>query len=213
MTDRTADPPFDDEEPPLTGPLAAFYGWAAAGKGAPLLFTASLLEALGLPLPPDFLLGGLVVGAPWRTKRLVGVCLLGSVLGGAITYFAAPLLWERHRGAIEARFGFAGYSNEGLRLVHGDFVHHGWWSALFAGLLPVSFHRQAFTAGVFRAEQAFVPFLFATVVAHAFRYLIGAGLAAFFADALKPMTARRPGASVLVVLFLAALLVARGLAP
>jgi membrane protein YqaA with SNARE-associated domain len=208
MSERPIDDWTEPVEPPLTGPLEAIYRRAERGRGLGLLALFAALESVGIPLPPDFLLAGLCVGAPSRTGRFVSVATVSSVVGGAVAYLTAPRVWENPaiRGFLEERLAFAGYTDQGLRSLHAEYALHGWWAALGAGLRPAAYHAHAFTAGVFSSAEPLVPFLFASVISHLIRFFLIGGTAAFFADLLRPGTARRPATtiSVCVVLWIAA---------
>lgn len=200
MVERTVDDWIDPEDPPLSGPLEAVYRRAETGGGGTLLGVFACLQALGLPMPADLLLAAFCTGAPSRTKRFVLIAVAASVLGGSATYWAAAPLWETPAVAAFAseHLEFARFTDKGLRDVHEGYVRHGWWTALFAGLRPVAYHRHAFTAGVFRQEEPFGPFAFASLLSHALRFLAVGGMAAFFADLLRPVTARRPFRTIFI---------------
>ena len=194
MSERPADDWTEPVEPPLTGPVEAIYRFSEQGRGLGLLVAFAFLESCGLPLPPDFLLAALCIGAPHRTKRLVFAAALGSVVGGALTYLSAPAIWEMPavRSFADRYLAFAGYTDTGLRTLNESFVHHGWWAAFFAGLKPAAFPSHAFTAGILSAEEPLLPYLIASFFSHALRFFMIAGAAAFFSDLLRPGTARRP---------------------
>ena len=74
--------------------------WADTPYGAPALFLLAFAESSFFPVPPDVLLGPLVLGNRKKWLRFAVVCSLASVLGGIAGYGIGRFAWDQVSGVF-----------------------------------------------------------------------------------------------------------------
>jgi membrane protein YqaA with SNARE-associated domain len=74
--------------------------WADTPYGAPALFCLSFAESSFFPVPPDVLLGPLVLGNRRKWLRFAVICSLASVLGGMAGYGIGRFAWDQLAGVF-----------------------------------------------------------------------------------------------------------------
>lgn len=151
-------------------PLYDFALRLAGGRYAlPALAGTAMVEATFPFVPPDVMLGPMVLARRERAFFYAFVCTLGSVAGGAvgyaIGYFAAAL------GArILALSGHAG----ALADFHAWFAQWGLAVILIKGLTPVPYMLVTIASGL--ARFSFPVFIAASVVTRGGRFFLEAAL-------------------------------------
>lgn len=74
--------------------------WADTPYGGPALFVLSFAESSFFPVPPDVLLGSLVLGNRRKWLRYAIICSLASVLGGMAGYGIGRFAWNQLSGVF-----------------------------------------------------------------------------------------------------------------
>lgn len=155
------------------------------------MLTWAVAEALAWPVIPDFLLLPLVVLAPARWKHLCVAALVGSLLGGMVSYATGPT------GAGAALLDNAPLVTERMTDVARERLESGGAPALLtqplAGIPYKAFSYQSAAAGV--AAGDFVLF---SALARGARFLAVGLLAALAGRFLRPLW-ERFGPHLLVV--------------
>jgi membrane protein YqaA with SNARE-associated domain len=184
--------------------LRPLYDWAmrlAAGRWAlPALAGAAMLEATFPFVPPDVMLGPMVLARRERAWLYAAVCTLASVLGGcigyAVGYFTSGLAVELL--TMSGRTG-------GLASFQALFAKVGLAVILIKGLTPVPYMIVTLASGL--AHFSLPVFIGASLITRGGRFFLVAGLlqhprAKAFID--RHLTALVVGALVLLVAALAA---------
>jgi membrane protein YqaA with SNARE-associated domain len=151
-------------------PLYEFALRLAAGRYAlPALAGVAVVEATFPFVPPDVMLGPMVLARRERAWLYALVCTVGSVTGGmvgyAIGFFAASLA-----GRILALSGHA----NGLADFHAWFAQWGLAVILIKGLTPVPYMLVTIASGL--ARFSFPVFVAASVVTRGGRFFLEAAL-------------------------------------
>lgn len=146
------------------------WGWVA------LLFIA-LFEASWFPLPPDILLIALCLGATKKSFRFASICLVGSIVGAALSYGIGHFLWIAPDGeptAIANFFYDHVFSVESFQNVANLYDKYNFWIIFTAGFTPLPFKLFTIAGGMF--DINFVMFIIASIVARGLRFFLIAGL-------------------------------------
>lgn len=134
-----------------------------------LLFVASFLETIVVPIPIELVLIPFMLTNRhrlWRTATVVTAgCLAASVLGYGVGYW---LFESVGRWAIES-LGW----QEGYEQFRALFAAHGFWAILAIGVVPIPFQTAMLAAGA--AAYPVHMFVLAATIARGIRYF---GLAA-----------------------------------
>lgn len=153
--------------------LRTAYDWAirvAAGRWAmPALALMALVEATFPFVPPEAMLGPMVLARRERAWLYAAICTAGSVSGGMVGYalgfFLAPLglAWLKFVGQPEALASFQHL-----------FAQYGLWVILVKGFTPVPYMLVTIASGV--ARFSFPVFVAASIVTRGGRFFLGAAL-------------------------------------
>ena len=116
----------------------------ASGPWAvPVLAAVSFAESSFLPIPPDALLGPMVLARREKAWLYALVCTVGSVLGGlfgyAIGFYLAPFGLK-----LLALMGHAG----GLASFQAWYARFGLWVILIKGLTPIPYKLVTIASGL-----------------------------------------------------------------
>ena len=169
--------------------MKRLYDWMmriAASRRAPwALALVSFVESSFFPIPPDVMLIPMVLSrreqAWWYATVATVASVLGGMLGYAIGYYAyqaigLPIL--EFYGKASALDGFKAFVPE-----------YGVEAIIIKGMTPIPFKVVTIAAGV--AGMAFVPFVFASIIARAMRFYLVAGLLYFFGQPIRGFIERR----------------------
>lgn len=185
--------------------LRKLYDWvfslARHRRATPALAAVSFAESAFFPIPPDVMLGPMVLARPERAWFYATVCTLASVAGGLlgylIGYFLEPLgLW------ILAAMGKA----EAFETSKAMFQEHGAWVILIKGLTPIPYKLITISAGIFRFDLAL--FIALSVVTRGARFFIVAFVLKRWGEPMLAIVEKRLAmvTILLVVLLVAGLL-------
>ena len=163
--------------------IRRLYDWAlrqAAGKHAQAaLFLVAFVEASFFPLPPDVLLIAMVIASREKWVRYFGICLLGSVLGGAAGYLIGLGVWE----AVSGFFFSHVFSEAAFNRVREIYVKYDFWAVFTAAFTPIPYKVFTITAGV--AHIDFPRFMIASLVGRGGRFILVAYLLYHFGAPVK----------------------------
>ena len=133
--------------------LRKLYDWvfslARSQHATPAMAVVSFTESSFFPIPPDVMLGPMVLARPDRAYYYATVCtvasVLGAILGYAIGYFLTDvgmmiLTWLGKADTFEASKAL--------------FQEHGAWVILIKGLTPIPFKLITIASGIFQFNLA-----------------------------------------------------------
>ena len=168
--------------------LRRLYDWAmglAASRHAPAgLFAVSFAESSFFPVPPDVMLGPMVLANPNRAFVYAGICTAASVLGGllgyAIGFHLEPLgLW------LLTLMGHP----EGQQAFQKWFDQWGLWVILIKGATPIPYKLVTIASGL--AHFSLVTFIWASILTRGVRFFTVAALLKYFGPAIREEFERR----------------------
>ena len=158
---------------------------AASPRATWWLFGIAFAEASFFPIPPDALLIPMSLARPDRAWRFAAICLLGSVLGGALGYLIGYAVFDQlARPLIE----FYGYG-ERFAAFQALYAQYGLWVILIKGLTPIPYKIVTIASGA--AKFSFPLFMAASVVTRGARFFLVAALLRYFGTAVRDFIERR----------------------
>ena len=164
-------------------------GLAGGRFALPALAAMAFTDGSFFPMPPDLLLGPMVLAKPQRSWLYAAVTTLSSILGGcvgyAIGFFLTPLGFK-----LLALTGHGDY----LAKFQAWFHAFGLWLILIKGFIPIPYQLVAISAGL--AHFPFAIFVSASLVTRGARFFLEAYLL------------RHPGAKAFIDEHLAVLTIA-----
>lgn len=176
------------------------YEWVmrlAGSRHAPAsLAVISFAESSFFPIPPDVMLGPMVLANRNKAFVYAGICTVASVLGGMLGY--AIGLWLEPVGQTILRlFGHP----EGQAEFEKWFDQWGLAVILIKGLTPIPYKLVTITAGL--AHFDLFTFVWASIVTRGARFFIVAAILKYFGEAmLKEFERRLNLYSVLLLILL-----------
>jgi membrane protein YqaA with SNARE-associated domain len=157
------------------------YDWVmglAASKRAPVALAAiSFAESSFFPIPPDVMLGPMVLARREKAFLYAGICTLASVLGGLLGY-AIGVYLEPIGMFILKVFGHP----EGKAEFQHWFDQWGLGVILIKGLTPIPYKLVTITAGFARFDL--FTFVWASVVTRGARFFAVAAILKYFGPAM-----------------------------
>jgi membrane protein YqaA with SNARE-associated domain len=157
------------------------YDWVmnlAASKRAPTALAAiSFAESSFFPIPPDVMLGPMVLARRDKAFVYAGICTLASVLGGLLGY-AIGVYLEPVGMFILKVFGHP----EGREEFQRWFDQWGLGVILIKGLTPIPYKLVTITAGFARFDL--FTFIWASVLTRGARFFIVAGILKYAGPAM-----------------------------
>ena len=173
--------------------------WADTPSAAWALFILAFAEASFFPIPPDVLLIAMAVAAPKKSLRYAGICLAGSVAGGALGYVIGKFFFD----AVGAPLLDLYHGWHTYEAITAKFQEHGFLYIFAAALTPIPYKVFTIAAGVCRVN--FAVLVAASVVGRGLRFFAVGGLFLVFGARIKRFIERY--LNLLTVLFLVLLLV------
>lgn len=164
------------------------YEWVMALAGsrhAPAsLAVISFAESSFFPIPPDVMLGPMVLARRDKAFVYAGICTLASVLGGLLGYFIGMHLEPVGLFLLK----LAGHP-EGQAEFQGWFDQFGLWVILAKGLTPIPYKLVTITAGF--AHFDLFTFVWASVLTRGVRFFAVAAILKYFGPAMLAEFERR----------------------
>lgn len=158
-----------------------------------LLFAASFLETIVVPIPIELILIPFMLANPRRVWRTAGAVTLGCLAASVLGYGVGFLLFE---SAGEWAIQHLGWQS-GYRRFQDLFATHGFWAILALGVVPVPFQTAMLAAGT--AEYPLPLFVLAATLARGIRYFGLALLVELFGERTIVYWERNRWATVLAV--------------
>ncbi len=147
--------------------------WARNRHAPAYLFGTSVAESIFFPIPVDVMLAPMTLATPRRWWKLALLATLGSVLGGVVGFLLGQFALEAVMPWIE-RAGQA----QTFADINAMFEKYGFWIVVVAGFTPIPY--KVFTIASGAAGMALLPFVLGSIVGRAGRFLMVAGLVAWF---------------------------------
>lgn len=185
----------------LSSPRAWLHRLDQSRHGLWLLFAASMLETLALPIPIETILIPWMLCHPHRKWKIAGVALAGNLTGAALGYYTGVFAMDTWGDALIRFFG----SEEAYTAFEQRMAEDGFTAILAIGVVPVPFQLAMLAAG--GSGYSFVLFMLAAMLARGLRYFGLATLVAVAGDQALQLWQRhsRPlgiGAIALLALWL-----------
>ncbi|WP_110670058.1 YqaA family protein [Salinicola halophilus] len=159
-----------------------------------LLFAASVLETLIVPIPIETLLIPWMVLRPEKRWLLVTVALAGNLLAAAIGYGLGSWAMGQFGDQLIALFG----GQQAFDAFDQRFADNGFWAVLMIGVIPIPFQIAMLVAG--STGYSFVLFMLAAMLARGARYFGLALLVQVFGDRARKLWARHERAMTIVLI-------------
>jgi membrane protein YqaA with SNARE-associated domain len=148
--------------------LRRLYNWVLGLAGGPFALPAlaamAFIDGSFFPMPPDFLLGPMVLANRARAWLYAGVTTVASICGGAVGYalghFLAPFAFRL--------LGMSGH----LAAFQGFYKHIGLAVILLKGFTPIPYQLVSIASGV--AAFSFPLFIGASLLTRGMRFFIEA---------------------------------------
>lgn len=150
-----------------------------------VLFAVSLAESIFFPIPPDFLLIPMALAQQKKAFRLATICLVASVIGGAIGYFIGAFFMDSIGMSIVRFYGLT----EQYVTVQGWYETYNAWVVAVAGLTPIPYKLCTLSAGAFHVN--FEIFLIASIASRGVRFFVVAGLIYLFGHKIRHFLEKR----------------------
>jgi membrane protein YqaA with SNARE-associated domain len=186
--------------------LRKTYDWLmrlAASRHAPVgLAVVSFAESSFFPIPPDVMLGPMVLAKPEKAYTYAAICTLASIIGGllgyAIGFYLEPVgLW------ILTVIGHP----DGRAMFQEWYEKWGLWVILGKGLTPIPYKLVTITSGL--AHFSLFTFVWASALTRGVRFFAEAAILKHYGPAmLKEFEKRMALYSIGGALILVALVVA-----
>lgn len=165
------------------------YDWmmrlAASDKAPSALFWVSFVESSFFPIPPDVMLIPMCLARRDKAWWYALIATVGSVLGGILGYAIGYFFYEALGEPILRFYGKAEKFNEFRQL----FNDYGVWIIIIKGMTPIPYKLITIAAGL--SHMALLPFMGASIIARAMRFLLVAGLLYFFGAPIRDFIERR----------------------
>lgn len=141
-----------------------------------LLFVASMLETLIVPIPIEVILIPWMLCHPHRKWQIAGVALAGNLTAAALGYYAGVFAMEAWGESLIHFFG----SEEAYSAFEQRMAEDGFTAILAIGIVPIPFQLAMLAAGA--SGYSFVLFMLAAMLARGLRYFGLATLVAVAGD-------------------------------
>lgn len=150
-----------------------------------VLFMVSLTESIFFPIPPDLLLIPMALAQQKKAFRIAAVCLLASVIGGAIGYFIGAFFMNTIGMSIVNFYGLA----DQYLVVQEWYEKYNAWVVAVAGLTPIPYKLCTLTAGAFHVN--FYVFFIMSFLSRGVRFFVVAGLIYLFGHKIRYFLEKR----------------------
>ncbi|WP_227367492.1 YqaA family protein [Halomonas sp. M20] len=162
-----------------------------------LLFLASMLETLLIPIPIEIIIIPWMLSHPDKKWRIAAVALAGNLAAATVGFWLGSLAMEQWGDALISFFG----GQQVYDSFQARFEKQGFLAILAIGITPVPFQIAMLVAGA--SNYPFLLFLAAACMARGVRYFGLALLVRIFGDAATRIWkkhSRKVGVLLLVLL-------------
>lgn len=129
-----------------------------------LLFLASVLETLIVPIPIETILIPWMLAQPRRKWRLAGVALAGNLCAAAVGYALGAWALQTWGGTLIPLFG----GQDAYAAFQARMASDGFMAVLAVGIIPIPFQIAMLAAG--SSGYSFLLFMLAALLARSLRY-------------------------------------------
>ncbi len=143
--------------------------WARHPKAPWYLGGLSFAESSFFPIPPEVMLGPMVLAKRDKAWWFATITTVTSVLGGIAGYLIGLFAFE----LVEPYIAQWGYS-EKFELAERWFEEWGVWVVFIAGFSPIPYKLFTISAGAL--SMSFLPFVIASIIGRGARFFLVAGL-------------------------------------
>ena len=143
--------------------------WARHPKAPWYLGGLSFAESSFFPIPPEVMLGPMVLAKRDKAWWFATITTITSVLGGIAGYLIGWLAFE----VVEPYLMQWGYA-EKFELAESWFQEWGVWVVFIAGFSPIPYKLFTISAGAL--SMSFLPFVIASIIGRGARFFLVAGL-------------------------------------
>lgn len=159
----------------------------AGSPRAPLwLATVAFFEASLFPIPPDALLIPMTLARPDRAWRFATLCMLGSVVGGALGYAIGYFVFNQ---LMDLPLAHVLFGPDPLGSFRAWYARWGLAVILIKGLTPLPYKLVTIASGA--AKFNFLVFMAASIVTRGGRFFLVAGLLRLFGTPVRDFIERR----------------------
>ncbi len=154
-------------------------GWAVKPGAVWALFILALVESSFFIVPPDVLLLAMCVAKPSRSIWYAFVCLLGSVLGGAVGYAIGYWFYDSIGQVIVATL----HLEKTFVIVEQKYQENVFLAVVVAAFTPIPYKVFTLAAGFFKVS--FFEFMLASIFGRSSRFFLVSSLLYFFGPTIK----------------------------
>ena len=157
----------------------------------------SFAESSFFPIPPDVVVGPMVLARPKQAWLIATICTVASVLGGLFGYFIGYYAMESIGEWLIQLYGMQEKASE----FHANYAEWGLWVILIKGLTPIPYKLVTIVSGA--AHFALLPFIVASVITRGARFFLIAALLRAYGEPIRTFIEKR--LTLVTTLFVAAL--------
>ena len=158
---------------------------AASPRATWWLFGIAFAEASFFPVPPDALLIPMALARPDRAWRFATICMVGSVIGGALGYLIGYAVFDQLARPLIQLYGYV----DRFAAFQALYARWGLWVILIKGLTPIPYKIVTIASGA--AHFNFWVFMMASLLTRGARFFLVATLLRFFGSPVRDFIERR----------------------
>jgi membrane protein YqaA with SNARE-associated domain len=158
---------------------------AASPRATWWLFGIAFAEASFFPIPPDALLIPMALARPDRAWRFATICMVGSVIGGALGYLIGYAVFDQLARPLIELYGYG----DRFAAFQALYARWGLWVILIKGLTPIPYKIVTIASGA--AHFNFWVFMMASLLTRGARFFLVATLLRFFGSPVRDFIERR----------------------
>ena len=158
---------------------------AASPRATWWLFGIAFAEASFFPVPPDALLIPMALARPDRAWRFATICMVGSVIGGALGYLIGYAVFDQLARPLIELYGYG----DRFAAFQALYARWGLWVILIKGLTPIPYKIVTIASGA--AHFNFWIFMMASLLTRGARFFLVATLLRFFGSPVRDFIERR----------------------
>jgi membrane protein YqaA with SNARE-associated domain len=158
---------------------------AASPRATWWLFGVAFAEASFFPVPPDALLIPMALARPDRAWRFATICMVGSVVGGALGYLIGYAVFDQLARPLIQLYGYG----DRFAAFQALYARWGLWVILIKGLTPIPYKIVTIASGA--AHFNFWVFMMASLLTRGARFFLVATLLRYFGSPVRDFIERR----------------------
>ena len=159
---------------------------AASPRASLWLAVIAFAESSFFPIPPDALLIPMALARPDRVWRFAAICMVASVLGGAVGYAIGYFVFDQ---IMSLPLAHGLFGPDPLGAFQAWYARWGLAVILIKGLTPIPYKLVTIASGA--AKFNFAVFMAASIVTRGGRFFLVAGLLRAFGAPVRDFVERR----------------------